>query len=188
MHFRMKDSAVFAIEYRGASLDVTLGPNSRDWLTKEDGEAIRRLMPWASKGRLMYPRVHRAYWNHEYAMRSHHIDIRWMFVVEGLDALVNTSKGNNTHQFRVRVKKIADFLNIAVTQAQLETAYEIRSKLVHTEKFLYGLDQILPRTDHDSLYEKLESILRNTIRTALLDDNFGMSFENEISVSSEWNL
>jgi hypothetical protein len=170
MHFGMKDSAVLAIEYRGASLDVTLGPKCRDWLTREDGEELRRLMPWVSK-EPMLPRVFRAYWNHEYAMRSHHLDIRWMFVVEGLDALINAGSENNEHQFRARVKQIADFLTIPVGQEQLTHAYKIRGKLLHTEKFLYGLDQILPRTEHEPLYEKLELILRETVRRALLDDN-----------------
>jgi hypothetical protein len=188
MHFGSKDSAVYAIEYVGASADVTLGPDSRDWLSRENGETLLKLMPWASKDKVMLPRIHRAYWNHEYTMRSHYIDIRWMFAVEGLDALINTGGDNNAHQFRIRVKKIADFLNIPVTQSQLQIAYEIRSKLVHTEKFLYGLDQILPPTEHDPIYEKLELILRKTVRTALLDDSFGISFKDDTSVSAKWKL
>jgi len=188
MHFGLKDSAVLSIEYRGASLDVTLGPNSRDWLTRRDGEELRKLMPWASEDKVMHRRVHRAYWNHEYAMRSHYVDIRWMFVVEGLDALINTGRGNSEHQFRVRVKKLADFLSIPITQDQLTAAYEIRSKLVHTEEFLYGLGAILPRTEHDALYERLEAVLRETVRTALLDETFGNSFETEASVASRWTV
>jgi len=188
MHFGMKDSVVLPIEYRGASLDVTLGPNSRDWLTRKDGEELRRLMSWATTNKMMLPRVHRAYWNHEYAMRSNYLDIRWMFVVEGLDALINTGSNNNEHQFRVRVKKIADFLEIPVKQDQLTQAYEIRGKLVHTEKFLYGLDQILTLTEHNPIYEKLELILRKTVRRALVDDSFEMSFEDEASVSCRWKL
>jgi hypothetical protein len=187
MHFGLKDSAVYAIEYRGASMDVTLGLNSRDWLTQQDGEELRKLMSWTSKDKAMLPRIHRAYWNHEYAMRSYHIDIRWMFVVEGLDALINTGC-NNEHHFVTRVKKIADVLNVSVTQDQLRSAYEIRSKLVHTEKFLYGLDEILPHTEHDPLYEKLELILRGTVRKALLDDHFGMSFADEVSVGQRWKV
>ncbi len=73
-------------------MDITLGPNNRDWLTRQDGEELRTLMPWLSEGRKMLPRIHRAYWNHESAMRSYYLDLKWMFVVEGLDALINTGK------------------------------------------------------------------------------------------------
>jgi hypothetical protein len=184
MHFGMKDSAILAVEYRGASLDVTLGPVSRDWLTRAEGEILRKLMPWVSN-KEMRKRVHRAYFNHEYAMRSHYLDIRWMFVVEGLDALINTGS-NNQHFFRTRLKKIADYLQMPISQDELSTAYEVRSKLVHTEHFLWGLDQLLPRTEHDALYEKLEQILRATVLTALLDDRFANSFEDEASVKSRW--
>ena len=191
MHFGLRDSQVLSIEFRGVSLDVTLGPNSRDWLTRRDGEELRRLMPWASEDKKMHERVHRAYWNHEYAMRSNTVDIRWMFVVEGLDALINTGRAKCEYQFRIRVKKLADYLRIfstPITPEELTKAYKIRSKLVHTEKFLYGLDEILPCIEHNALYEKLEAVLRITVRTALLDETFGNSFETEASVASRWNV
>jgi hypothetical protein len=184
MHFGMQNSAILAVEYRGASLDVTLGPTSRDWLTKADGETLRKLMPWASKTK-MRTRVHRAYFNHEYAMRSHYLDIKWMFTVEGLDALINTGR-NNEHCFRTRIKKIADYLQILTEQDELSKAYQVRSKLVHTEHFLWALDHVLPRTEHDTLYEKLEQILRTAVRTALLDEPFASSFEDEASVKARW--
>jgi hypothetical protein len=50
------------------------------------------------------------------------------------------------------------------------------------------IDQILPRTEHEPLYEKLELILRETVRRALLDDNFRMSFKDEASVACGWKL
>ncbi len=124
-------------------------------------------------------------------MRSNTVDIRWMFVVEGLDALINTGRAKCEYQFRIRVKKLADYLRIfstPITPEELTKAYKIRSKLVHTEKFLYGLDEILPCIEHNALYEKLEAVLRITVRTALLDETFGNSFETEASVASRWNV
>lgn len=188
MHFGLKDSAILAIEYRGASLDVTLGPKDRDWLSRENGETLRKLMPWTSKEKQMHPRVHRAYWNHEYAMRTNYIDIRWMFVVAGLEALINVDKNNNRHQFCVRTQKLAEHFNVSLTRNDLQNAYDMRSKLDHAQSFLFGLDEILPRTEHNPLYEKLELVLRNTVRTALLDEVFGLTFENGAAVSANWKL
>jgi hypothetical protein len=188
MHFGLKDSAVFAIQYVGACPDVTLGSNSQDWLSGEDGETLRGLMPWAAKDKLMNDRIHRAFWNHEYAMRSYYIDVRWMFVVAGLEALINVDKRNNAKQFCVRVAQLAEYLRINVTPKELQSAYDMRSKLVHAQSFLYGLDGILPRAEHDPLYEKLELILRDTVRTGLLDQIFGMSFKDDASVSARWKL
>jgi hypothetical protein len=68
-HFVLKDSAIQAIQYRGISPDVLLNKDHRDWLSVEDAENLRRLMPWLSKNKRMHGRIHRAYWNHEYAMR-----------------------------------------------------------------------------------------------------------------------
>src|ERR1700730_6444634 len=76
-HFGLAESAIQAIQPRGISPDVFLGLNKRDWLSVEDGEELRRLTPWLSRGKPMHPRVHRAYWYHEYTMRSYYLDARW---------------------------------------------------------------------------------------------------------------
>jgi len=39
----------------------------------------------------MHDRVHRAYLKHEYAMRWFYLDVRWMFVVSGLEGLIANS-------------------------------------------------------------------------------------------------
>jgi hypothetical protein len=188
MHFGLPDSAIYAIQYVGASSDITLGPGNRDWLSKQDGEILRRLILWASKDKMMHDRVHRAYWNHELAMRSYYIDVRWTFIVAGLEALINVGKGNNTHQFCVRVQKLANYFSIPATRDDLQAAYEMRSKLVHAQSFLYGLDGILPRAKHDPLYETLELILRSTVSRALLDEGFGLFFRDDDSFAANWKL
>lgn len=187
MHFGLRDSAILAVEYRGASLDVTLGPRDRDWLSREDGETLLKLMPWTVKDKMMHPRVHRAYWNHEYAMRTSYIDLRWTIVVAGLEALINVEKSNNRDQFWRRAQKLASYFNIPATEDELKGAYDMRSKLIHAESFLFGLDSILPRAEHNPLYEKLELVLRSTVRAALLDENFGSSFKDDKSVLANWS-
>jgi hypothetical protein len=187
LHFGLKDSPILAVEYRGASLDVTLGPHDRDWLSREDGETLLKLMPWSAKDKSMHPRVHRGYWNHEFAMRTNYIDLRWSIVVAGLEALINVGGRDLREQFCKRTKTLADYFKIPLTLLELGKAWKMRSKLVHAERFLFGLDSVLPRADHSPLYEKLELLLRSAVRTALLDENFGNSFKDDTSVCARWD-
>jgi hypothetical protein len=92
-HFGPPDSAILAIQPRGISPDVSLGRNARDWLSVEDGEELRKLMGCVPQTKPMHPRVHRAYWNHEYAMRSYSLDARWSVVISGLEALIDVEAG-----------------------------------------------------------------------------------------------
>ncbi len=107
LHFGVRDSAIEAIQYRGISPDAFIGGNERDWLSVGDAENLRRLMPWSSPDQKMHNRVHRAYWNHEYAMRSFYLDIRWILVVSGLEALTSVGAEDTSWQFRDRVRQLA---------------------------------------------------------------------------------
>jgi hypothetical protein len=178
------DSPIFAIQYRGMP-DVTLTPNSRrDWLSVEDGETLRKLMPWLSKE--LHRRVHRARWQHEYAMRSHYMDIRWPFVVAGLEALICVGDDEVARQFCERVQQLADECHVSFSAGELRTAYKMRSKLVHAESFLSGLGTILPENEHLDLYERLESVLRKTVLHCLLDETFGDHFRDDAAVEARW--
>ena len=63
------DPMIQALTISGANPDVTIADVSRNWLRPHDGPELRQLMPWVSPGKRMHPRVHRAFWNHEDAMR-----------------------------------------------------------------------------------------------------------------------
>ena len=104
--FRFGDnnSPIFAIRYVGVSPDVILGRKNRDWLSEDDGRVLQKLMPWISTSKLMHGKVHRAYWNHENAMRSYYLDIRWTLIVSAFEALLNTKDNDVTWQFRDRVR------------------------------------------------------------------------------------
>ena len=186
MHYGLKESAVHAIQYRGASPDVFLDNNQYDWLTVEDGETLRKLIPWTATDKLMHTRIHRAYWNHEYAMRSSYLDVRWMFVVAGLEALINVGDEKVSKQFRERVHQLASYFAIPLTVDDLKKAYSLRSKLVHAVSFLHGLGNVLPTNQHNPLYDNLESVLRQTVVHALLDDSFGEFFRDDTAVKTRW--
>jgi hypothetical protein len=183
----LEDSAIYAIQYKGISPDVFVSRTQRDWLSVEDGEKLRKLVPWLSKP--MHDRVHRAYWNHEYAMRTAYLDMRLPLVVSGLDALINVGKKDNKWQFQDRVQQLAKHFGIGLIHNDLSKAYDLRSKIVHGESFLYDLGAILPANQHNSLYEKLECVLRMTVGTCLLDENkFGNFFRDDHTVEAQWPL
>ena len=41
----LEDSAIYAIQYKGISPDVFVSKTQRDWLSVQDGEELRKLMP-----------------------------------------------------------------------------------------------------------------------------------------------
>jgi hypothetical protein len=185
----LEDSAIYAIQYKGISPDVFVNKTQRDWLSVQDGEELRKLMPWLSKTKPMHDRVRRAYWNHDYAMRTAYLDMRLPLVVSGLEALINVRKNDNKWQFQDRVQQLGKHFGIGLTHDDLSKAYDLRSKIVHAESFLYGLGAILPENQHNSLYDKLECLLRMTVRTCLLDENnFGNFFRDDHDVEARWLL
>jgi hypothetical protein len=180
-------SRIEVIRHVGA-IDVFLGQHDHDWLSVQDGQLLAQLTPWASSSATMHPRVHRAFWNYESAMRSPHLDTRWPLIVSGFEALTNTRDSGVTWQFRDRVGQLAKEFNVNLTDHDLHVAYQTRSKLIHAESFLFGLQQKLTQTQQVDLYERMESILRQTILRSLLDRAFGDSFATKASVNKRWRL
>ena len=91
----------------------------------------------------MHDRIHHAYWNHESALRSYYLDVKWTFVVSAFEALLNTRDQYVALQFRERVGQLAKHFNVGLTEAELKAAYNLRSQLVHAQNFLFGLDNVL---------------------------------------------
>ena len=102
------------------------------------------------------------------------------------EALMNTHDQEVRKQFRERVRQLADEFKIKLSGNELNDAYTLRSKLVHAQSFLFDLETILPKSQHSALYEKLESLLRQTLLRCLLDGKFGDSFRDETSVENRW--
>jgi len=184
--FGAKDSAIYAIQYRGASPDVSLVNGRRDWLSVQDGETLKKLMPWLSK--TMHKRIHRAYWNHEFAQRSYYLDVKFPLIVSGFEALMNTREDRVRAQFRERVRLLANDFSISFSDDELNAAYTLRSQLLHAQSFLFDLQTVLPQSEHSVLYEKLETLLQQTLLRCLLDDSFGDRFSSESEVERHWPL
>ena len=177
------DPIILALTISGANPDVTIADVARDWLTPNDGPELRQLMSWVSPRKQMHPRIHRAFWNHEDAMRTYFLDFRLPVVVAGLESLMTVEKGRGlTDRFVRRVAKLAADFKIQLSDKELRQAYKLRSEVTHGRSFLYDLSGVLPQTEHRPLYDKLESLLRVTVKTCLLDESFGLRFANDQTV------
>ena len=188
--FPANESSIFPIQYSGVSPDViaTTTNGFRDWLSIEDCEILRKLAPLVSHGSAMHPRVHHAYWNHEHALRSYYLDIRWTLVVSAFEALLNTRERGVRRQFCQRVGKLAPEFGVALSDDELSNAYTLRSNLVHAQGFLVELAKVLPPDEHIPLYAKLEALLRQILLRCLLDQNFGNRFRDIATVEAQWPL
>jgi hypothetical protein len=144
--FRYGDSnsPIECVRFFGVSADVSLIDARRDWLSAEDGQTLLKLAPWLAKEKKMHERIHRAYWNHESALRSYYLDVKWTLVVSAFEALLNTRNDYVAMQFRERVGQLAKLFNVPLTEAELNAAYSLRSQLVHAQNFLFGLSNVLP--------------------------------------------
>jgi len=97
-----------------------------DWFSVQDGQILLKLVPWLSKK--MHMRVHHVYWNHETALRSYYLDVKWSFIVSAFEALTNTREDSVRMQFRERVGQLATHFSVKVTEDELNDAYTLRSE------------------------------------------------------------
>ena len=180
------DVMIQALQLRGVCPDVFPGDVSRDWLSSEDGIELRRLMPWAYRPKWVPERVNRAFWNHEQAMRTYYLDMRWTLIVSAFEALVNVDRKDVKAQFKRRVGKLATEFRVPLSETELDDAYAVRSKLAHGQGFLFDLHAVLPPDKHRPLYDKLETLLRAILKRCFLDDAFGRNFADEAAVNANW--
>jgi hypothetical protein len=181
------DPPIQALTISGTNPDVTMADTSHDWLSPNDGPELRRLIPWLDPNKKMHPRVHRALWNHEDAMRTYFLDFRLPTVVAGLESLLTVEEGRGlTDRFVRRAGKLGSDFGVKLSEAELRQAYKLRSGVVHGRSFLYNLSGILPQSAHRPLYDKLESLLRSVVRKSLVDETFGLRFASDQAVSKEY--
>ena len=147
----------------------------RDWLTETDARRLKELMPLILTRKPLPKRIHNAHWHHEYAMRTYYIDHRWVFIITGLEALMNTSPYQGQKKFVIRVGQLADAAGVDISGVDLERAYALRSGLVHGQQFL--AEQSNRQSESDTkLYDQLEETLRRTLLYAFEDDSFAAHF------------
>jgi hypothetical protein len=104
-------------------------------------------------------------------------------VMRQLESLTTVEKGRGlTDRFVRRVGKLASDFGIQLSEKEIRQGYQLRSEVAHGRSFLYDLSGVLPQSEHRPLYDKLESLLRVTVKTCLVDENFGLRFTDNQSV------
>jgi hypothetical protein len=180
------DPAIQALVITGSNPDVMIGDLAQDWLSPKDGLELRDLMPWVSSTKEMLPRVNRAFWNHDEAMHTYVLDSRLPMVVGGIEALIQVDGSNLKRRFARRARQLATEFGVDLSESKLFQAYGLRSELVHAASFLYNSSGSLPKTEHRSLYEKLELLLRLAVKKCLLDPDFAQRFASNEAIEANY--
>lgn len=181
-----EDPSIQAIQMSGVCPDVYIGDTKQDWLSPEDGDELRRLMPWVSEERKMHERVHRAFWHHDNAMHTFYLESRWTFVAAGLEALLAVEETAARFQFKSRASRLAAEVGVDLSADEALDAYTVRSKLGHGQEFLFGIHKTIPADKHRPLYDKLETTLRLAVKRCLLDSSFAEYFAAPETVNDRW--
>jgi hypothetical protein len=151
-----------------------------DWLTPSDADSLRELLA-VYRPDLLPKRVETAFWYHEYAAWSYELNVRWVLVVTGLEALVHTPWVPSTAQFTTRIPLLANEVGVpSVTTDEAGQMYNVRSSFAHGEN-LASLDE-----EYRGLYYKMESLLRRTVDRAIFDREFAAVFSDEATINKRW--
>lgn len=168
---------------KGVGIDTfPASPPQRDWLTEADAVRLRDLLQKLHSS-LLPDRASRALWYHEYAVRTYYVEIRWILVATGLEALVHVEQYGSTRQFKCRVSQLATELGVpGLGISEAEKAYVHRSRLAHGQQ----LGQ-LSNPDRQ-LYESMETTLRLAIVRAIEDDEFASVLKDSEKIKKRWPI
>jgi hypothetical protein len=183
-------------DLRGAMYEIVPGPvrefgskactpmPNRDWLSPDELRELQRIVerftadPLPPKSRLS-----QALWYNEYVARTYFVDIRWTLVVTALETLLSTDANQSTRHFTKRLPALADRVNAAsISNREASRIWSLRSSLVHGAKHggLGAADFVL--------YEKLEDVLRATLKKAVLDLSFRSIFLDAERIAAEFPI
>ncbi len=153
-----------------------------NYLTKSNAEDLKKLIETCENKPLKDP-ITRAMWYLEYAFRCFEVDVRWNLVAIGLEALIHTDRHSSTKQFVQRVPKLSKDVGAGtIEEADAEEMYDLRSSLAHGQ----GLGDLTP--NRKTLYEKMETILRLTIRKSILEQSFNYFLSDKDEIRNKWPI
>lgn len=168
-------------DIRGVPVDTFLsGRPERDWLTEADGIRLRSLMARIDSKPLS-PRANRAFWYHEYAVRTYFVELRWVYVATALESLIHVSREFSGLQFRERVAQIAAELGVpGFGIGEARQAYHLRSLLAHGQQ----LGGLAPADRQ--LYDSMEEVLRRALLRSIEDDVFADTLGDDQKIKKRW--
>jgi hypothetical protein len=124
-------------------------------------------------------RIRRALWIYEYSSWTNDAGIRWALIVTGLEALLNTGGNETTAQFKIRIANLAKRLQLDMSLTKADQAYDLRSRVVHGCAIQDLKEKEL------KLYDKLDELLRQSIKKAIEDEQFRKIFESDSEIKLE---
>lgn len=155
----------------------------RNWLTKADVLLTARLMKafYESEGSRP-PRLNRALWQHESAARTYFLNLRWVMIATGLEALINVDEQRTRQQFRTRTVGLADRFGLTWSDQDATDAYRMRSTLAHGQR----VDDT--GVAEHALYTRMETLLRVSVREALMNPELSAIFASNDAIRQAWPL
>jgi hypothetical protein len=169
-------------DIRGVPIDTFLStiPPERDWLTEADGVRLRTLLA-RMDSKPLPSRANRAFWYHEYAVRTYYVELRWVYVATALESLIHVSREFSGLQFRERVAQIAAELGVpSFGVDEAKQAYHLRSQLAHGQQ----LGALAPADRQ--LYDSMEEVLRRALLRSLEDDAFADTLGDDQKIKKRW--
>jgi len=174
-------SDVSPADIRGVAIDTFLSDQpKRDWLTNTEADRLKHVI-----GRMdakpLPPRANRAFWYHEYAVRTYYVELRWVYIATALESLVHIGRELSGLQFRERVSQMAAELGIKhFGPAEAKQAYHMRSQLAHGQQ-LGGLAMA-----DRQIYDAMESVLRGALLRCIEDDAFADALGDDQKLRKRW--
>jgi hypothetical protein len=176
-----------------AAVAFMANPAQRDWMdateAAELAELLSKTLAGSTRRVLLPPRVLRANWLQEYAVRWRYADLVLTLLVTAIEALINTGKDVPTKQFTTRVPQLAAELGLSASRTWCSKIYSARSHGVHGRFVNLLTYQPEGRSGSgvgvDDL-ARLQNIVRRTIRTAIAEDTFRQTFNDDGSVR-QWS-
>lgn len=156
----------------------------RNWLTREE------MTKWQELARAFFAnpipprsRLQQVMWFFEYAARTYTIDMRIPMLVTAAEGLITTDPEQSTRHFTKRLPLLAARLGVTeFDQASASKVWGLRGQLVHGARH-GGLAQ--PEFE---LFRRLERVLRETLRHAILDETLRRDLSSPAAVESAFPL
>ena len=168
----------------------------RDWLDTTDAAALRDLVAAYYEHESTLPdRVGRALLTAESVSRTSVLETALPLLATGLETLANTGRQQVARQFSERLPQIAADVHVeGVTEQLCQELYTARSQAshgapIHLLSAREGEDDVAPTgppAEALAKVERLQAVLRATIRRAIEDPDFAATFASEESIRARW--
>jgi hypothetical protein len=158
----------------------------RDWLSVEELQQLRDLLPHYNKDAPQRVRLARKHIDN--AFYAFFLDERFASLVTAFESLLKTSRHDLTEQFKVRASRLAEMLGLQLSREDLHNTYVHRSDFVHGslpnfERLNLEADEQHnePTDIHPDLigrYNRCEHVLRLALLRASTEPGFAQQFSS----------